>query len=194
MKKAPAKQPGAFDGVYSSCVLTLRREISEPDEARAATVHDGNRPAETGRASRSVRRERLVPTGLHRLADRVRARRQTREQVVARGVGHRGRIDRTADRYAPALEAGPRRCVNEHLTIDRRGPTGRAGAYATAAGHWGRSRWRRQRRSRQRRRRVALWRGDHPRGVPPRRGGAGRRAPFFVLPRGGRGTPPAERG
>src|SRR5439155_22100246 len=140
--------------------LTLRREISEPDEARAATVHDGNRPAETGRACRSARRERLVPTGLHRLADRVRARRQTREQVVARGVGHRGRIDRTADRYAPALEAGPRRCVNEHLTIDRRGPTGRAGAYATAAGHWGRSRWRRQRRWRQRRRRVARWRVD----------------------------------
>src|SRR5438067_9808601 len=88
--------------------LTLRREISEPDEARAATVHDGNRPAETGRACRSARRERLVPTGLERLADRVRARRQTREQVVARGVGRRGRIDRTADRYAPALEAGPR--------------------------------------------------------------------------------------
>src|SRR5439155_25201469 len=102
------------------------------DEARAATVHDGNRPAETGRACRSARRERLVPTGLERLADRVRARRQTREQVVARGVGRRGCIDRTADRYAPALEAGPRRWINEHLAFDRRGPPGRAGAYANA--------------------------------------------------------------
>src|SRR5712691_297102 len=146
MKKAPAKQPEAFDGALLVLLSPLRREITEPDETRAETILDRDRPTQTSRAVRPARREGLVPARLHCLADRVRSRRQTREQVVARGVGHRGRIDRTADRYAPALEAGPRRCINEHLAIDRRGPTGRAGAYATAAGRRGR----RQRRGRQR--------------------------------------------
>src|SRR5437667_1832649 len=114
----------------------LRGEIPEPDEAGAATVRDGDRPAETGRACRPARRERLVPTSLHRLADRVRARRQTREQVVARGVGHCGGTDRAADLNAPALETRPRRCINEHLAIERRGPAGRAGVHAACGrGH-----------------------------------------------------------
>src|SRR5437667_8039750 len=127
---------------YSCCVATLRRKIPEPDEADAVTSPDRFRPAETGRAGRPAPREALVPARLHRFADRVGTRRQTREQIVARGVGHCGYSDGAAGLNAPALETGPRRRINEHLTIDRRGPAGWAGTDAAAARH--RRRWRRQ--------------------------------------------------
>src|SRR6266699_6428075 len=118
---------------YSCCRATLRREIPEPDEAGAATVHDRDRPAETGRAGRPARREGLVPARLHRLADRVGTRRQTREQIVARGVSRCGYSDGAAGLNAPALETGPRRRINEHLAIDRCGPASLAGAHAAAS-------------------------------------------------------------
>src|SRR2546429_2951097 len=129
------KQPGAFDGALLVLLSQLRREITEPDEARAATIHDRDRPAETGRAGRTAGREGLVPARLYRLADGIGTRRQTREQIVARRVGHCGCTDRAAEPDAPTRETGPRRgCIEKHLAIDRRGPGARRGAHAGAAG------------------------------------------------------------
>src|SRR5947199_6612436 len=98
--------------------LTLRGEISEPDVAVAAAVCDVDRPAGTARAARPARREGLVPTRLHRLADRIDAGRQTGEPVVARGIGGRRCVDRAVELDAPARETGPRRRINEHLAVD----------------------------------------------------------------------------
>src|SRR5947199_9988427 len=82
--------------------LTLRGEISEPDEAVAAAVCDGDRPAGAARAARAARREALMPTCLHRLADGIIAGWQAGEPVVARGVGHRRCTDRAGELNAPA--------------------------------------------------------------------------------------------
>src|SRR2546426_12810697 len=108
---------------FTSCALTLRVEIPEPDEADAATIIDGDRPAGAARAGRPALREGLAPSGIRRqhFADSIGAGRQTREQVVARGVGHGRRTDRAVELDAPARETGVQPCINEHLAVDRRG-------------------------------------------------------------------------
>src|SRR5436190_4716168 len=110
---------------FSSRPLNLRGEIPEIDVAVAAALRYRDRPAETGRTRRPARRERLVPTGLHRLADRIGARRQTEEHVGPRGVGHRRCTDGATELDAPAREAEPRGCINGHLAIERRCPSER---------------------------------------------------------------------
>src|SRR2546426_10219332 len=97
---------------FTSCARTLRVEIPEPDEADAATVNDGDRPAVAARAGRPARREGLAPSGIRRqhLADSIDAGRQTREQVVARGVGHGGWTEPGAPARPPTpRDTGPRR-------------------------------------------------------------------------------------
>src|SRR4029077_7921230 len=71
-RKAPAKTAGAFVFAATISCLWSLAQVTEPDEAGAAPVDEGDGPAQATRARGPTARERLMPAGLQHFAERIR--------------------------------------------------------------------------------------------------------------------------
>jgi short-subunit dehydrogenase len=122
--------------------LTLLRDVPEVDVRCFGPITESKRPPEPGgtRGAERTRRETFVPPRLRLLTDCVRSARQTREFVVAIGIGHRRRRSGAGQLDAPAREIVERILIAVHEPADDRAPSGARRGVRTGRGRRGRGR------------------------------------------------------